>query len=161
MLLNEKHWELVKFNRPKQPKHQHSSPQPLDNRRSICKSLGGVILSRYNLRSSDYFIVKIRSRSSEGHEKVKWGSGRSDKGQVIALMFCLLTVKWKQTNYIYICSKNSEVWLTLLSNILARNELDIIEHRTYFPSFNRNVCHINPGSSFNWKPETGLTIYQI
>ena len=27
-----------------------------DNRRSICKSLGGVILSRNNLRSSNYFI---------------------------------------------------------------------------------------------------------
>ena len=23
----------------------------------------------------------------------------------------------------------------------------------YSTSFNRNVCHINPGSSFNWKPE--------
>ena len=72
-----------------------------------------------------------------------------------ALIF--LRIKSTQTN----CVLFRGSALTLLWNILAKIELDIIEHRTYFPSFNRNVCHINPGSSFNWKPETGLTIYQI
>ena len=33
--------------------------------------------------------------------------------------------------------------------MFEQTKLDIIELRTYFPSFNRNVCHINLGSSFN------------
>ena len=120
MLLNEGLEELVKFNRPK---HQNSSPL-----------LSLLRRSPDNWRSICKSLGGVLFCQAQNQNKYY------DK-KVGFIPFKLLPDQSKQRNkkpkYVNNCF------------MFEQTKLDIIELRTYFPSFNRNVCHINLGSSFN------------